>query len=183
MTISKKLMTAEELFCLPDDGWRYELVKGKLIKMPPGGGEHGGSSITVGSRLATYAESTGTWAAVGAETGFRLARDPDTVRAPDAALIRKDRLPGGRLPAGYIEMAPDLAVEVVSPGDRPNEIAEKVREWLDAGTGQVWVLYRRTRSVVRHEAGSEPVSFLEDDILTAGSLLPGFSCRVRDLFP
>jgi len=183
VTTKRKLMTAEELFCMPDDGWRYELLKGKLIKMPPGGGEHGGSSSRAATRLGIYAEPFGTWEVLGADTGFILGRNPDTVRAPDAALIRKDRLPGGRLPTGYIEMAPDLAVEVVSPNDRAREVAEKVQEWLDAGTQQVWVLYPRTHRVLRHEAGSDPVGFQEDDILTAERLLPGFSCRVRDLFP
>lgn len=181
MTTKRKLMTAEELLAMPDDEFRYELVKGKLIKMPPGGGEHGVSSNKAAFRLTVYAEPLGIWEVLAAETGFLLGRDPDTVRAPDAAVIRKDRLPDGHVPWGYIEGAPDLAVQVVARDDHPRNVQEKVDEWLDAGA-EVWVLYPRTRTVRRHQSGKEVEILHADDILTGDPLLPGFTCRVRDLF-
>ena len=182
MTTKKVLVTADELRRMPDDGWRYELVKGKLVKMPPGGGEHGGSSHKAGLRLGHYAEPLGIGEVLGAETGFLLEHGPDTVRAPDAAVISKDRLPGGRLPRGYIEGPPDLAVEVVAHDDHPSDVQKKVEEWLAAGAQQVWVLYCQTHTVRRYEGGREPQLLREDEILTGEPLLPGFACRVRDLF-
>ena len=133
MSAQKTLLTAEELLRLPGTGYRYELVKGELIKMPPAGAEHGGVSIKIASRLNVYVEAHKLGAVFAAETGFWLRRDPDTVRAPDAAFLTQERLSEGRLPKGYFEGAPDLVVEVVSPNDTASEVQAKVEDWLRAG--------------------------------------------------
>lgn len=114
--------------------------------------------------------------------GFRLRRHPDTVRAPDAAFIAQDRLPAGRRHRGYFEGAPDLTVEVVSPEDRPAEVRAKVREWLEAGARLVWVLWPETRTVSVYPAHGDARDLGEADSLDGGDVLPGFSCRVGDLF-
>ena len=127
-------MTAEELFALPDNGMRRELVAGELIEMPPAGGDDGYVGVRAVHRLAAslerHPEVGG--ALFAAETGFRIARDPDTVRAPDVAYVREERIAKARV-RGFPNLAPDLVVEVVSPNDTAAEIQQKIGEWLAAG--------------------------------------------------
>jgi Uma2 family endonuclease len=176
-------MTADELLGLPDNGKRYELIAGELHEMAPAGGEHGFISGRTVRRLSAFLDQH---PEVGgevfiAEPGYRLARDPDTVRAPDIAYVIESRLEEAWGP-GYANMAPDLIVEVVSPSDTAGEVQRKVDEWLAAGSTLVWVLYPATRSVMVYRADG-PVSLLHaDDTLHGEPVLPGFSCRVGDLF-
>ena len=117
MRTKKTTLTAEELLRLSTTGHRYELVKGELFEMPPAGGRHGSVAMRIGALLNAYVRVHSLGEVFAAETGFILRWDPDTVRASDAAFVAKERLPTGELPPGYLEMVPDLAVEVVSPGD------------------------------------------------------------------
>src|SRR5262245_7247038 len=142
MTATGIRMTADELLRLPDNGMRRELIAGELYEMPPAGGEHGYVGIRAVYRLAAFLEQHpeiggGLFAA---ETGFRLTRNPDTVRAPDIAYIGPDRLDQARV-RGFPELAPDFVVEVVSPNDTAAEVQSKTEEWLRAGVLLVWVLY------------------------------------------
>jgi Uma2 family endonuclease len=183
MTATGIRMTADELFCLPDNGMRRELVAGELHEMPPAGGEHGYVGVRAVYRLATFLEQHpeiggGLFAA---ETGFRLARDPDTVRAPDLAYVGEARLPQARV-RGYPELAPDLVVEVVSPNDTASEIQAKVDQWLEAGVQLVWVLYPSTRSAMVYQQDGRVMLLHADDTLGGEPILPGFACRVGDLF-
>ena len=133
-------MTAEQLLKLPDNGMRRELVLGELREMAPAGDEHGEIAMTIGSHLAQHVKSESLGRTYAAETGFLITRDPDTVRAPDAAFVRQDVIDAtGRL-RGFRIGAPDLAVEVISPGDTYTEVHEKVMEWLDAGSRMVVVV-------------------------------------------
>ncbi len=182
MAETRTLMTAEELLRLPDDGRRYELVAGELIEMAPAGGEHGYVAGQVIHWLGSFRGTAGIKGALFAPgTGFLLARDPDTVRAPDVAYVGPERLVQARV-AGYPELAPDLVVEVISPGDTAEEVHERVMEWLGAGARLVWALYPRPRSVVAHRPGGEARVLQADDTLDAEPVLPGFSCRVAELF-
>ena len=142
----KVLFSAEDLLHLPTNGRRLELVKGKIYEMAPAGGRHGGVANTIGTLLGTHVRNHKLGVVFAAETGFILSRAPDTVRAPDAAFVSADRLPSDGLPDGFLELAPDLVVEVVSPNDRPSEVREKVAEWLEAGTRMVIVLYPSTQT-------------------------------------
>jgi Uma2 family endonuclease len=117
-----------------------------------------------------------------ADTGFILADNPDTVRAPDIAFVRTERLPAGELPLGYLRLAPDLAVEIISPSETAEDIQEKVEDYLRAGTSQVWTVYRKTRSVVIHYANGSTSVLRENDSLEGGDLIPGFSVPVAKLF-
>ena len=108
-------MTAEELFDLADDGGRFELVEGELVHMTPSGGTHGALTVRIGRLLDEYVEAHDLGVCCGAETGFILQREPDTVRAPEAAVVVKSRVPSTGIPSSYWPFAPDLAVEVVSP--------------------------------------------------------------------
>ncbi|MHB1034520.1 MAG: Uma2 family endonuclease [Pirellulales bacterium] len=176
------LITADQLLRMPDDGHRYELVAGELRKMTPAGWEHG----LVGGRL--HALLTGHVVArkLGevflAETGFLLSRDPDTVRAPDIAFIRRDHFPEILPKESFWPGAPDLAVEVVSPGDTIKQIDDKVNAWLAAGAMMVWVVNSAWRSVTVYRSATDIKTLSEEDELSGGDVVPGFRCKVGEMF-
>lgn len=181
MATPTRLLTADELLRLPDDHLRHELVDGTLATMSPPGFAHG----LYGSRLQFALTSFVREHRLGVVpqgTGFVLRRDPETVRAPDVAFVSADRIPAGPLPETYFEGAPDLAVEVISPGERSRDVEAKVREYLACGARAVWVVRPRTRTVVTHHAGESPRTFTEHDTLEDRVVLPGFRYRVRELF-
>ena len=176
------LLTAEDLWKQPDDGYRYELVKGELRKMPPAGFEHGIRAVKIGRHLDAYVEQHQLGYVCGAETGFRISRNPDTVRAPDAAFVRQASIDQQGIERGYWEGAPDLAVEVVSPNDANTEVAEKVEEWLTAGCAMVWVIRPRQETVAVHRAAEDVIILSGDDVLEGGDVIEGFQCRVQQIF-
>ncbi|HWQ34136.1 MAG TPA: Uma2 family endonuclease [Blastocatellia bacterium] len=182
MSATLTLITADELLQMPDDGFRYELVKGELHRMPPTGGEHGKISLRLGSMIAWHVRQHKLGVTFAAETGFLIATDPDTVRAPDASFIRQDRIPESGIPKGYIPGAPDLAVEVISPNDIYSEVEAKVLEWLDAGTRMVIVVNPRKHTVTVYRSQTDITILRENDTLSGGDVLPGFSCKVAELF-
>jgi Uma2 family endonuclease len=167
-------MTAEDLLRLNIQDKRSELVRGRLVVREPAGFAHGVVAARIGRRLGDFVDSTNLGFVFAAETGFTLERGPDTVRAPDAGFVRSDRVPDP-LPRGYAEFAPDLAVEVLSPDDRPGELLAKVADWLRAGTRLVWVVdpIRRTARVYRPD-GTESFAMI-DDSLDGEDVLPGFT--------
>ena len=178
----RSLMTAEELFELPDDGYRYELVDGNLIRMTPAGGEHGAVTARVGHVLQEYADTHG-GVCCGAETGFILRRTPDVVRAPDAAFVSGERVPKSGIPKSYWPFAPDLAVEVPSPNDRFSDVHIKIAEYFAAGTRLLWIVEPATKRVHVYQSPHDMQVIEEDGELTGGDVLPGFRCAVKRLFP
>jgi Uma2 family endonuclease len=181
MAVERRLMTAEELWALPDDGRRYELVEGELRAMSPTGLEHGGYEHALGYRLGQWLEAHPLGELAVGEVGFRLRREPDTVRAADVAFVRAERLAGGPLPKGYFEGAPDLAVEIVSPGDTASEVEEKVRAWIDGGARAVWVVYPSAPSLTVFRADGSAHHHGRQDVIDGGEVLPGLSIRLADL--
>jgi Uma2 family endonuclease len=182
MSTQKVLFTADDLLRICTTGKRYELVDGELVEMAPTGARHGRVAIRTGSRLNNYVERNDLGEVFAAETGFRLARNPDKVRAPDVAFVSKGRLPQGDLPAGFLDIVPDLVVEVVSPSDTASYVQAKVEDWLRAGVHLVWVLYPDTRSVAVYRSLNEASVLTEDDQLQGNAVLAGFSHPVKDLF-
>lgn len=180
-TLAKKPVTAEELLKLPSDGYRYELSRGKLRKMPPAGEAHGDFAMRLGWRLAQLVETKALGVVYAAETGFKLQENPDTVRAPDVAFVSRERLEQQPPAKGYRQGPPDLAVEVVSPNDRPAEVAEKVYEWLHYGVEEVWILDPEGRSLTVFRAGEVLWTLGETDILTS-PLFPDWSLPLGELF-
>ena len=180
--VTQTQTTAKELLHLPEDGYRYELVKGELIRISPTGARHGSLTSRLHRRLADYVEDRQLGVICAAETGFQLEQNPDTVRAPDISFVSKARVPSTGIPEGYWPFAPDLAVEVVSPGDRYDEVLAKVMAFLAAGTQIVWVVDPKTRTVSVHRSGQQVQLLCEGDALSAEPLLPDFSCDVSDLF-
>lgn len=175
-------MSAEELLTLPDDHLRHELIRGVLTTMPPPGFEHGAIAMRLAGLLHAFVREHDLGIVLAAETGFHLESDPDTVRAPDLAFVRRERLGAGALPRGYWRGAPDLAAEVLSPGDSRREVDAKAREWLAAGARVVWVVDPRAREVAVHAAAREPVVLTDRDTLDCPELLPGWSAPVDSLF-
>jgi Uma2 family endonuclease len=181
MTITTSSVTADELLRMPDDGYRYELVRGELKKMTPAGGPHGKVANRTGWLLTQHVESNQLGVVFAAETGFRLAVDPDAVRAPDVAFVSRERIERIGIPEGYWPGAPDLAIEVVSPGDTYTEVEDKVMEWLGAGTRMVAVInpLKRSVSVYRNLTAT---LLTENDVLSGEDVVPGWSVPVKDLF-
>ena len=182
MTMVEHIATAADLERLPDDGFRYELVCGEVRKMTPAGNEHGKIAALVTASLVQHVLANQLGSVYAAETGFRLASDPDTVRAPDAAFVCQARLDEVGAVAGYWPGAPDLVVEVVSPGDRYGEVAEKVADWLAAGTQMVVVVEPQQRTVAVHRTSGTVEVLREGDVLEGGEVVPGWEVAVAALF-
>ena len=182
MATTDKLMTADELWRLPADGQRHELVAGELRTMAPSGSEHGWIVVRVTIPLGQHVEAHKLGLVYGAETGFLLARQPDTVRAADVAFVRRDRVLAAGDVKGYWPGAPDLAVEVVSPSDLYTEVAEKVAEWLAHGTRLVLVVNPRRRTVAVHRPAQPARVLAESDVLDGEEVVLGWTLRVRDIF-
>ena len=182
MSTQTRPMTAEDLLRFDDPGVRVELVRGELIIMSKPTGEPGAIAMEFGSRLHVHVKANGLGRAFAAETGFLLERNPDTVRGADAAFVGRERLEKIGTLRQLIPLGPDLVVEIASPHDRPGQIAEKLGEWLAAGAQLVWWVYPERREVVEHRPGVAPRTFAEADTLDGGDVVPGFRCRVADLF-
>ena len=181
MTTKTKLMTAEELLAMPDDGFRYQLVRGELVKMAPAGRVHGKRGNRVNVSLSLYVYENNLGETYLAETGFHLEIDPDHVLAPDVAFVSREREEATPEASGFFPGPPDLAVEVISPSDRYTEVAWKVAEWLAAGTRMVVVVNPRNRTVQAHTP--EGVTELtESDTLDGGDVVPGWRLAVADIF-
>jgi Uma2 family endonuclease len=180
MATAENIITAEQLLAAGDIG-RCELVRGKLIMMSPAGAEHGWVMTNLAVPLAIFVKQRSLGRVFGAETGFRIGRDPDTVRAPDVAFVTAERIGAGLAP-GFFPGPPDLAVEVLSPEDRAGEVLAKVQDWLDAGCRAVWVADPRTRTVTVYRSRSDIVVLGESETLSDGDLLPDFQLPVSEVF-
>jgi len=175
--MSPELMTAEQLLEVSIPGKQVELVRGRLVVKEPPGYLHATVVARLAAELVNYARAQNLGQVVAGDPGFTLSRGPDTVRAPDVAFVQRARVPDP-VPAAFAEFAPDLAVEVLSPHDRPGETLAKIGDWLDAGTRVVWVIdpARRQARVYRQD-GTEAV-LSETDALRGEDVLPGFSCDI-----
>jgi Uma2 family endonuclease len=182
-TVAQRLITAEEFAQMPDppDGSQQELVKGVIVTMPPPKARHGVCCSKADFRLRYYAEANNSGHVFSNDTGWIVERDPDTVRGPDVAFWSRERLP--EIPDSYLDVPPDLAVEVVSPGDRYSRVQNKVRQYLRSGVRMVWVVDPEDRSITVYRSQQEWKILGENDILTGEDVLPNFSCRVADLLP
>jgi Uma2 family endonuclease len=167
---------------MPDDGLRHELVCGELRELTKPGFEHGRVAANVGGLLFAHARQTRSGVTVAAETGFLLARDPDTVRAPDAAFISKKRAEQAGGTVKYWPGAPDLAVEVVSPNDTFHEVQDKALEWLAAGATAVLVIDSAKQTATIYRGKGDAHVHSADEIVDLSDAVPGFSVSVTELF-
>ena len=182
MATQVRTITAEELLAMPHDGIRRELVQGEMREMTPAGRKHGRIAMNVSTPLDQHVRARALGEVYAAETGFRLAREPDTVRAPDVSLVRSERLGAGGDENGFYDGAPDLALEVVSPSDRYSDVLEKVWDYVDAGTRMVVVVDPPQRSVTVYRSRTDVTVLTEDDVLEGGEVVPGWTLPVRDIF-
>ena len=182
ITTGAKLLTADDLLRLYSEGVRGELIRGVLCETMPAGQRHGKIVMRLGLQLGSFIEPRRLGTLVGSDSGVRLERDPDTVREPDIAFTSVDRLPLGEDVDGYAEMAPDLVVEVASPGDSRREVHDKARMWLSHGVRLVWVVHPETHTVDVHRADAAVSTLAEDDSLYGLDVLPGFTCDVSAVF-
>jgi Uma2 family endonuclease len=166
---------------MPSDGFRYELVRGELRKMSPAGQKHGRIAMRISTSLDNHVTLNKLGAVYAAETGFLISSSPDTVRAPDVAFLSQKRLDGTGEVEGYWPGAPDLVVEVVSPGDTYTEVEEKVSEWLDAAARMVVVVNPRARSVTVYRSLTDKNVLTETETLEGGEIVPGWSVIVGDI--
>ena len=182
--IQSRTMTADELLAMPRGrGERYELIEGELIVTAAAGGKHGVIIGNFSIELGAFLKQNPLGYLVGSETGFYTRRDDRSVRAPDLAFISRERVPSGDFESGYLRIAPDLVVEVVSPNDRAAEVDEKVREWLDFGVKEVWVAYPNTKRIMIYRQGAGSAVILNaTDQIEGGAVLPGFEREVGLFF-
>ncbi len=177
--VATKLMTAEELANLPDDGYRYELLRGELIQMAPPDWIHGVRQARLAYEFVAYADQFG--GQVTGEAGFHLEVNPDTVLAPDLTYTRPERVPNDA-ERGFARYAPDVAVEIDSPSNRPGERRRKVQAYHRAGTRLVLFVNDERRTVtVEHADGRSEVLHV-DDVFDGGDVMPGFRLAVADFF-
>ncbi len=174
----KTAWSDEELLRIDHEG-KVELVNGELLLTRPAGMQEGAVGATIGALLCQHVRKHGLGRAYGAHTGFRPY---DNTRAPDVSFVRAERLPGGRSPKGFGHFPPDLAVEVFAPDETAREYREKVEEYFGWGVALVWLVDPESRTVTVCRSPVDRVVLTAEDELTGGDVVPGFTCRVSELF-
>jgi Uma2 family endonuclease len=174
------LQTAEDLLRFREPGKTAELVRGVLVVREPPGTHHGRCSNRLAHRLTQFVERRDMGEVFAQDTGFKIGRDPDTVRAPDVAFVGRDRL--SQIPAaGYAELAPEWVAEIRSPGDRPGEVLERVGQWLDAGVRLVWLLDPLRRDARIYRADGTVTLVGPDEELDGEDVFPGFRVPLGEI--
>ncbi len=181
MSIAQDLLTYQQFETLTFDR-PTELVRGEIVEQEMPYSRHGAVCLAVGMFLLQWARRTRLGFVFGNDSFILTERDPDSVRGPDCAFIRADRLPGGVLPEKTLLVPPDLVVEVLSPSNRQAEMLDKVLEYLRSGVREVWVVDPVQRTLDIHRTEPSPIHLTEADTLTRPDLLPGFSCSVAEFF-
>jgi len=180
---AERLVTADELLRISGDGFRRELVRGVVLEMTAAGLRHGHIALRIGSSLQQHVEPLGLGIPSGAETGFKLGSNPDTVLAPDASFIRAERVAaaGGESDAYFIG-APDLAVEVMSPSDSVRGAEAKAFAWIAAGCRMVVVVNPKRRIATVYRSRDDVLLLTENDVLDGGDVVPGWTLVLREVF-
>ena len=178
-TTTRRIATEDDLRAMPEDGNKYELVDGE-IRMSPAGDRHSAVALRLGARLLAFVDQHRLGYVMGADAGYRLPGG--NIRSPDVSFVASGRFPNDRPTEDWGSLAPDLAVEVISPGDRPRHVLDKVGEYLEAGVRLVWVIDPRRGTAVIYRSLSDIRDIGIDGDLEGDDVLPGFRCRVGDIF-
>jgi Uma2 family endonuclease len=181
--VQPQLTSAEELLQLSRDGYRYELVQGSLQMMSPASGRHGRLVLRIGWLLNNHVEAHALGVVFAAETGFKIAVDPDTVLAPDVAYVERSRFRDMEDETGYLPLAPDFVVEVLSPSDRFTRVESKAMAWLDAGCKLVLLVDGESETVHAYRSRSKIQIYRKDEALDCSDAVPGWLLQVSAFFP
>ena len=176
------MKTAEQLSLMPDDGNRYELIEGELIMMSPAGGRHGRIAARFNKLLAIHVDDHELGATFAAETGFLIAQNPDTVRAPDGAFVKQEKMETQVDDSGFLPFAPDLAAEVVSPNDSFASVETKAFTWLDAGTQLVLILEPESKTAHLYRSRTEIAIYQVGEEINAADVVAGWHVAVSEIF-
>lgn len=182
MSAQAHTATIEDMLALPEDGHRYDLIRGEIIKLAPTGGTHGEIASKIDWLIGNVVWPNKIGRTYTAEAGFVLQRDPDVLLSPDVAFVSRNRLPPDEERVGFLELPPDLAVEVLSPSESLRSIREKVSAYLEGGTQAVWVVDPVRRSLTMYLADGSMTLLSEADVLDGGEILPGLSVQVAEIF-
>ncbi|MEW6366078.1 MAG: Uma2 family endonuclease [Acidobacteriota bacterium] len=178
---TETLVRGDELLAMGDIG-RCELVDGRLVRMSPTGYAHGCFEMNFGERIRSFVKQHDLGRVVVGEVGIFTARNPDSVRGADVAYISHDRLSRRRSPHGFLDVAPELIVEIMSPDDRWSEVMKKLDEYFRIGVLVIWVADPASRTVYAYRSITRVSAFGPADVLAADEVLPGFAVPVADLF-
>lgn len=178
----KKIWTAEDLLALTDNKHQYEIVRGELKMMTPASVRHGKFASRLDRVLGSYVEEHALGEVYTAEPGFQLEAKPLTIRAPDVAFVRRERIPPEGEPEGYWAIAPDLVVEIVSPSETAEDVHQKVADYLRAGTRLLWLVYPASQAVMEYRSPMEARQLTVEDDLDGGEVVPGFRYPLKRLF-
>jgi Uma2 family endonuclease len=173
------LMTAEDLWNLEDDGCRHELLQGELVSMAPTGDAHGRIQITLSWYLKEYVRAHPEISAWGGDTGFIIDRAPDTILAPDLALIRTTVQ---RQRGGFLPVIPELVIEILSPSDRAGIVNAKTAAYFRAGVQRVWLVDPERLTVTVYSGVSPPRVFQSGEVVVDAEFLPDFEVPVDEIF-
>ena len=182
MATTARVMTAEELLEMPDDGFRYELVRGELVKMAAAKNYHGEIAGYVVGSLVHHVRRNRLGKVYTAEAGFILASDPAHVRIPDIGFVQRENIERIGRPDSLWPEPPDLAIEVISPSDRYSDVQEKVSDYFEAGTLMVIVLDSRVRTAAVYRSLTDVTILTEADTLDGGDVVPGWHMPVSEIF-
>jgi Uma2 family endonuclease len=175
-------MTVEEFLVTDVPDGKVELVRGELRVTPPPGAPHGTAAINLLLPLANYVRDHNLGRVFGDSFGYVLTQLPHTVRVPDASFVRAERLPPGGIGPGLLKLAPDLAIEVLSPSETASELDEKLSDYTIAGTPLIWVVDPAHRTV-KVMSATRPVRWLQESgMLDGDDVIPGFTCTVAEIF-
>jgi Uma2 family endonuclease len=177
-TTTRRVATEEDLLAMPQDGHKYELVDGE-IRMSPSGGRHGVVEAQLVALLVPFVKQHHLGHVTCGDAGFRLPSK--NVRSPDVGFVASGRFPDDKVPDDFGDLAPDLAVEVLSPHDRPRHVLDKVGEYLEAGVRLIWVIDPRHGRAVVYRSLSDVRELGADGDLDGEDVVPGFRCALRDI--
>ncbi len=181
---TRSRLTAKDLWALSEPDGKYELVDGRIVEMAPPGGIHGRVTARISSRLQEHVRQHGGGEVLVGDVGFvlHLPADPERVRGPDVAFVSRERLPEGRVPEGFLQGAPDLAVEVLSPSDTSVDVQQRVRDFLEGGARLVWVMAPQARTVTVYRADGSARLLKDQEALDGEDVLPGLTISLGEVF-
>lgn len=179
MATTTSRATEADLLNVPDDGFQYELVDGEIRRMSPAGWRHGFVCLRLGARLLAFVMERNLGSIAGWDPGVRLPQG--NIRAPDIGFVASGRFEGDKAPSGFSSVVPDLAVEVLSPDDRPSVVLDKIGQFLEAGVSLVWVIDPDARKATRYRSITDVRTIAADEELDGEDVLPGFRCRLAEI--